>query len=86
MNLAICYIVLNAVKENDSTIRYRCMTCLNWFPIQPSTRQTIDDLKAQRRMYVVACTDCLAVIRPPTDTMIAGGNKHMRQLNGLEAL
>lgn len=87
--IQISIIVVNAVPH-DGPIHYRCMICRKSYPVKPNTRQTIADLKAAKKMYVVSCKDCLPVVKPDGPAakapIIQGGTAVMRDLMGLEDL
>lgn len=88
MAIQIAFVILNAIKDNDSPLRYRCMVCRNPFPIRPNTRETIVDMRSHRRAYVVLCDTCYKDVTPPTNIgpQLAGGTNEMRRIMGLREL
>lgn len=80
--------LLNAVpaeKMRPTTLRHRCMLCQQPYPIQPSTQQTIEEIRARKQLYVVVCKDCLPLIAGVHEnaTTVVGGTNALRGTLGL---
>lgn len=83
----ISYIVLNAVPEVSTPIRYPCLLCRQPQPITPGTRQSIADLRKAKRFYIVLCNDCWPLFAPHLQSdqnLVVGGNPLFRTLGGLD--
>lgn len=67
--------------------RYPCQACKSAYPIQPSTRKTIRDLKRTGRPYLVICYSCYSANRTLLEGPGAGpsvGVHEARVLLGLD--
>lgn len=64
---------------------FGCMVCKEHFPMGPTTWQTVQDLRAGRRMHVVVCHGCFTHLNAPREgAHLATSTNQAREWLGLE--